>query len=114
MVDVKPLFIPLNTEHYEAFSNGSKSEELRRYGPRWNENTCAIGRDVVLSKGYGKKHRMTGRVWKFSKQHGTTFGSTYKAAILSVYGTLDIEIARISIDLARNGTATHFLPYGAL
>jgi len=94
---MKPLFIPLKTEYYEAFADGSKREELRRYGPRWNERTCGVGRDVVLSKGYGKQHRMTGRIWKFNRQHGSTFGSTYKAAILAVFGTLDIEIACISI-----------------
>ncbi len=100
---MKPLFIPLNTEYFDAFADGSKREELRRYGPRWNENTCTVGRDVVLSKGYGKKHRMTGRIWKFKRQHGSTFGSTYRAAILDVFGTLDIEIACIAITL----TAKH-------
>lgn len=99
---MKPLFIPLNTEYFDAFADGSKTEELRRYGLRWNENTCKVGRDVVLSKGYGKRHRMTGRVWKFTRQHGSTFGSTYKAAILDVFGTLDIEIACITIDLTAN------------
>ena len=96
---MKPLFIPLNTKFYNAFVDGSKREELRRYGPRWNENTCQVGREVILSKGYGKASRMTGKIWKFKRQHGSLFGSTYKAAILSVYGTLDIEIACISIEL---------------
>lgn len=99
---MKPLFIPLKTEYYEAFANGSKREELRRYGPRWNERTCPVGRDVVLSKGYGKQARMTGRVWKFKKQHGSVFGSTYRAAILDVFGTLDIWIACVSIELTPN------------
>jgi len=94
---MKPLFVPLKTEYFEAFASGKKTEELRAYGPRWNEKTCMAGRDVVLSKGYGKQSRMTGRVWKFKKQHGSLFGSTYKAAILEVFGTLDIDIACISI-----------------
>jgi len=93
----KPLFIPLRSEHYESFKAGKKSEELRLYGQRWNERTCTVGRGVVLSKGYGKKDRMTGEIWKFKRQYGTTFGSTYRAAILSCYGTLDVWIACISI-----------------
>lgn len=94
---MKPLFIPLKSEYYEAFVNGSKAAELRRYGPRWNEKTCTPGRSVVLSMGYGKQHRTHGRIWKFKRQHGSTFGSTYRAAILNVFGTLDIDIACISI-----------------
>ena len=94
---VGPLFVPLRAAYYEAFLDGSKTEELRLYGPRWNERTCAVGRDIVLSKGYGKRSRMTGRIWKFKRQHGTTFGSTYKEAILDCYGTLDVWITVISV-----------------
>lgn len=94
---MKPLFIPLQTRYYEAFRDGSKTEELRKYGPRWNHDTCRVGREVILSKGYGKKDRMKGRIWKFKKQHGSLFGSTYRRAIHEVFGTLDIYIACISI-----------------
>jgi len=103
---MKPLFIPLKTEYYEAFADGSKREELRRYGQRWNEKTCAVGREVVLSKGYGKQHRMAGRISKLKRQHGSTFGSTYKAAILDVFRTLDIEIACVAIELTPNAALT--------
>jgi len=98
---MKSLFIPLKTEYFEAFADGSKTEELRRYGPRWNESTCQIGREVTLSKGYGKQSRLKGCIWKFKKQHGTLFGSTYQEAIKNVFGTLDIEIACISITNVR-------------
>jgi len=94
---MRPLFIPLRTEHYDAFRSGKKAEELRRYGPRWNESTCIIGRDVILSKGYGSHDRMKGQIWKFQKQHGSLFGSTHKNVIRSIFGTLDIDIACISI-----------------
>ena len=50
-----------------------------------------------MSKGYGKQDRMIGAIWRFKKQHGSLFGATYKASILGVYGTLDIDIAVISI-----------------
>jgi len=93
------LFVPLVTRYYEAFERGEKTEELRIYGPRWNEATCRIGRAVTLSKGYGKKHRLHGNIWKFQRQHGSTFGSTYKAAIMERYKTLDVWIACISISL---------------
>lgn len=97
---MKPLFIPLSTKYFDAFVSGEKREELRRYGPRWNEGTCKVGRDVVLSKGYGKQSRLNGRIWKFKKQHGSVFGSTYRAAIADVFGTVDIDIACISIELS--------------
>lgn len=94
----KPLFVPLKTEPFEAFADGSKTDELRRYGPRWNENTCRVGRAVLLSHGYGKRRRMVGRIRAFKKQHGTLFGSTYKAAIQKHYGTLDLDVAVIGIE----------------
>lgn len=97
MNKLKPLFIPLNTEFYEAFKNGSKTEELRAYGPRWHEETCRPGREVILSKGYGKNNRMIGEIFSFKRQHGSTFGSTYRNSIIKIYGTLDIDIACISI-----------------
>lgn len=62
---MKPLFIPLRREYYDAFLSGDKTEEFRPYGPRWNEQTCPIGRPVILSMGYGIKHRRRGTVWGF-------------------------------------------------
>ena len=61
----KPLFFPLKREHFEAFRCGEKQEEYRLYGPRWNEQTCQIGRRVTLSLGYGKKKRLHGVVSSF-------------------------------------------------
>ena len=62
---MKPLFIPLRTEYFEAFRAGTKDTEYRRYGERWNESTCPVGRPVVLSKGYGLYDRMTGVIAGF-------------------------------------------------
>ena len=64
---MKPLFIPLKAEFFNAFADGSKKEEYRVYGPRWNERTCTIGRPVVLSYGYGKKRRLRGVVASFER-----------------------------------------------
>ena len=98
---MKPLFIPLKSKYFDAFADGSKTDELRRYGPRWNEKTCPVGREVVLSKGYGKAHRLRGHILRFKKQHGSIFSSTYKQAILDVFGTLDIWIACITLTTER-------------
>lgn len=62
---MKPLFIPLKAEFFNAFKRGEKTVEYRVYGPRWNEKTCVIGRTVVLSYGYGKKRRLRGVVTSF-------------------------------------------------
>lgn len=63
---MKPLFIPLKSEFFEAFRRGEKKTEYRLYGARWNGSTCAPGRPVVLSKGYGKHARLYGQVQSFS------------------------------------------------
>lgn len=96
---MKPLFIPLKTEYYNRFKDGSKRSELRLYGARWNENTCKVGRKVVLSKGYGKQARMPGIIKEFLVRDANTFGSTYKQSILNLYGTLDKPIAEIRIEI---------------
>lgn len=57
---MKLLFIPLKTEYYSQFVSGEKNHEIRLEGPRWNSKTCFKGRLLVLSKGYGKAHRMRG------------------------------------------------------
>ena len=100
---MKDLFLPLKTEYFNAFLSGQKHEELRLYGPRWNEKTCPPGRRVVISKGYGKHHRITGVIWEFRVRDAKTFGSTYKASVLKIYGTLDKPIAEIRIALDREG-----------
>jgi len=78
MSEEKPLFIPLKREFFEAFKNGTKTEEYRIYGPRWNEKTCRSGRKVVLSLGYGKKHRLTGVVEDFHCGIEPTYTEAWK------------------------------------
>jgi len=96
---MKPLFIPLKSEFYDGFLSGDKRSELRLYGPRWNERTCPAGRAVILSKGYGKRNRITGVICQFLKRDARTFGSTYQNEILRCYGTLDKPIAELRIKL---------------
>lgn len=97
----KPLFIPLKTEYYNAFLDGTKTHELRRYGGAWTEKNIWPGRAVTLSKGYGKQHRQSGTVKSFEVRSGDSFDGTYRSSILAVYGTLDVDIACIEIELEK-------------
>jgi hypothetical protein len=66
----RPLFIVLRRQWFDAFSSGSKTDEWRLYGPRWNEDTCRIGRRVVLSLGYTQT-RLYGAVIGFRVRKAT-------------------------------------------
>lgn len=93
----KALFIPLKTEYYRAFENGSKTTERRIYGKRWNENTCKVGRKVTLSKGYGKSERMHRVVTGFSRTAFADLPNHVKATVIAVYGSDPGDIAQIEI-----------------
>ncbi len=95
----KPLFIPLSTEYYRLFESGDKTHELRKYGPRWNEGTCWVGRTVVLSRGYGKADRIAGVVSSFTKVWARDIGGFNRIAMRAIYGHLEFEIAEIGIEL---------------
>lgn len=58
---MKPLFIPLKTEYFEAFKAGTKDTEYRVRNERWNTEACRIGRRVILCKGYSGE-RLTGTI----------------------------------------------------
>jgi hypothetical protein len=62
----KPLFIPVYKRYFLRFQGGEKRVEYRLYGKRWNEHTCRFGRSVVVSNGYGKSGRLTGRICGFA------------------------------------------------
>ena len=62
---MKPLFIPLRKEFFEAFERGEKMVEYRLYGKRWNGDSCKLGRAVVISCGYGKHRRLDGFINDF-------------------------------------------------
>lgn len=89
----KPLFVPLTARWYDAFSSGAKTKEFRRYGPRWNERTCTVGRVVTLSRGYGKKDRLRGTIIGFR-----VVGPDAHPDIREVYPDAD-RIAEIEVDL---------------
>lgn len=101
MTGEKALFIPLTSEHYESFKSGIKAHELRKYGPRWNERVCCIGRFVTLSKGYGKSNRLAGVVTSFAKIKPQKIGGLNRIAMQALYGNLDFDIADIGIEVWR-------------
>lgn len=96
---MKPLFIPLKRKFYEAFVRGEKDTEYRRRGPRWNAKTCAIGRAVVLSCGYGTRHRVTGKIVGF--HYDTT--PSRMPGWLECYGPNSGDAACIKIELEGRG-----------
>lgn len=63
---MKPLFVPFKKEWFKLFECHDKTTEYRVYGPRWNERTCTVGREVTLSCGYSGKrlHRTVSRFEK--------------------------------------------------
>jgi hypothetical protein len=96
LVRRKPLFIPLITKFYEAFERGDKTTELRMYGQRWNEKTCYVGREVILSKGYGKKHRLEGIIVDVETSAAHDLHD-HKEALLRCFGHLNYRVIVIHI-----------------
>jgi hypothetical protein len=46
------LFVPLRGEWFDAIARGDKTDEWRRLGVRFNLDTCSVGRELILSRGY--------------------------------------------------------------
>ncbi len=114
---MKPIFIPLKSEYYQAFLDGSKRIEYRRAGVgQFTLAKCTPGRDVTLSKGYGRRDRIRGTVvnsWIEHHEHPT-------GAIADCYGHQPIDIIAIEITVDRtssvvrcsdNGTAKSWARY---
>ena len=91
----KPLFIPLKREFFEAFERGEKTVEYRVLGPRWNAQTCRIGRPVVLSLGYGKARRLHGRVSWF----GIDYSPQDRPGWVACYGAHTCKAACIGVKI---------------
>ncbi len=101
----KPLFIPMKAEYFWDFNDGSKTNEYRLDGPRWNAHTCSPGRAVTLSLGYGKEKRLRGRVRDFSTISFYDLPTRWRRAFRLCYGPKlgrsigRATIARIGIDV---------------
>jgi len=113
---MKPVFIPLKRQYFEAFKSGHKKIEYRRLGGQFTSANCFPGREVTLSKGYGKSNRIRGTVVKsWIEHHEHPAG-----AIAKCYGTEPIDIIAIEITVDRtssvvrcgdNGTAKSWARY---
>jgi len=97
----KNLFIPLKGEYFDAFEAGTKPSELRVYGKRWNEKTCYAGRGVILSRGYGKKHRLRGVITGIEIAAAHKLPEKHRFALLNCYGRLDMKIIIIHIEILK-------------
>lgn len=95
----KALFIPINAQHYDEFISGKKKEEFRKYGTKWNEKVCYVGRRVIISKGYGNQNRRSGTITGFKKRHGSSLAYKHQKTLMELFGTLYEYIAVISIEL---------------
>ncbi len=81
---IKPLFIPLKTEYFNAFKDGTKKHEFR-VGNRWNEKHCTVGRKVTLSKGYGKHERLNGVITSFEVVSVNDLPDKQKIDVCTIY-----------------------------
>ena len=106
MKNEKPLFIPLKTEFFEAFENGTKDTEYRLYGKRWNEHTCRIGRKVTISHGYGKKRRLHGVVAGFEASHAPTWTDAWRKCYgdesKGMAACIRVELMGSNVELSTN------------
>ena len=96
---MKPLFIPLKTEYFNQFKDGTKTVEYRRYGARWNKEVCTIGREVTLSKGYGNYERMKGVVVGFSRMKSNELPADLSGRLGELFGEGVTDIAAIEIEV---------------
>lgn len=92
-------FIPLCEGPFKAFQAGTKRHELRPYCKRWSEKHFPEGRNVTLSWGYGTKNRLYGSVRSYQRIPAKELRWVYREAVMRHYGTTDMEIAMIGIDL---------------
>jgi len=111
-VSTRHVFIPLKREHFEAFAFNAKDrgpngfmEEYRLAGKRWNASTCPVGARVTLSLGYGKAHRLGGRVAGYRESLDKAATPTF----CEIYGPHDGQrkaaCIEIEMDAARVGEA---------
>lgn len=94
---MKPLFIPLKKEYFDAFELGEKTVEFRALNERWNLKNCSTGRAVVLSCGYGRSRRLKGFVSSSQVRPGYTLDNSDREAVRQCYGSEDINVICINI-----------------
>lgn len=88
---MKDLFIPLKGNFYDDFAAGIKRNEYRLEGARWNKRTCVVGRHVIISRGYGTKHRMRGVITAVTICKHTTLPGLLRLSLAACYKLNDRE-----------------------
>lgn len=83
---MNPLFLPLNAEHFDAFKAGTKPAEYRILGGKFNQQQIVQGRRVVLSRGYGKKDRMTGIIGQVQIKLFSALNEPLRNILIKIYG----------------------------
>ena len=89
----KSLSVPLHGGPYKV-ADVSRIQALRKYGPRWTAEVCAIGRAVTLSS-----YPLNGVIDTYSRTNARFLSKDYQEAVQCHYGTLDIEVAVIGINI---------------
>lgn len=56
------LFVPLNTNPWNAFNNGEKTAELRGVNNQYNTTTVTEGRTTELRRGYSTNDTLWGEI----------------------------------------------------
>lgn len=102
----QPLFIPLSRQFWTLFSSGQKDTEYRRYGPKWNEDVCTIGRRVTLSNGYTRR-RISGTIRSFIVRRLYQCYPSEQVELKELWQELtrNSKIACIGIDVVTDDTA---------
>ena len=59
---VDRLFVPLNTEAWNAFESGEKTAEFRGVNSQFNTETVQEGRKVELRRGYSTEDSLWGNI----------------------------------------------------
>ncbi len=104
-MSARPLFIPLKGKHYDAFESGEKTVEMRQIGPRWNLMACPPGREVLLSRGYGKARRLRGVIVAAGYAFGPKLNATARAELRDCYGTDRFDVFFMEIRIRKEEAA---------
>ncbi len=100
MYEMKPLFLPLNAEHYNDFKEGSKAAEYRLLGGKWNQRQVVQGRRAILSCGYGKQNRITGIIGQVQIKPYSALNKLLQSTLAKIYSEkLKPDTSIISFDI---------------
>jgi len=94
-----PLFLPLKTEFFNAFKDGTKTHEYRRHGRQFTKKNWFPGRRVNLRRGYSTNDNLYGTVTSFKVFRKSEIIGSLAKTITDLYGPEDEEICEIGIEI---------------